>query len=447
MKAARSHVFFLLTAPINSKTTRQIQTPITKKKFDGKEQSKSESIDLKSQPVGELSFKDFSKSESDIKVLIASGNNQLMEELSKQFVSVNVDVLKETDGKRLISSAKWHKPAAILLDPFLPYMSGWSLAKQISQTPELANVPVWLVASDNRKIPEFGRQFVHGVIDLPIRKKQFDELLNVKPSHNAAEGKTILLVDDNKMHNMALQEFAAEVVDKCLTAETAKEAFQLLHHHSVDCIVLDLTLPDATGAGVLDKLSSDKKLSGIPVIIYSGKSLTKAEKSALMINASAIILKSVGSHSKLLNKISGLIGNSHSSKKQPEVLQDADLSGKTILIVEDDEKSFFSITSLLESYNLEIIRAVTGREALQHLHTHPEIEAVLMDIMMPDMDGLDALKEIRKENKWKQLPVISVTAKAMQGDREACLELGATDYVSKPINPDKLLTLLSLWTR
>lgn len=413
--------------------------------ISGEMRKKEEKSVLQSQPGFSGPVSKITGSESEVKILIASGSKQLVDELSNQVASDGVNLFQATDGKRLLEKAVRQKPSAVLLDPFLPGMSGWSIAKQLSETPETTSVPVWFIDSGDKKIPKFGRQFAKGVISLPFKKLQIDDLTSVQPPRDDTGEKTILLVDDNRMHNMALKEFAAEVTDRCLTAESSKEAFELLNEQPVDCIVLDLTLPDDTGAGVLEKLSSDKKLSDIPVIIYSGKSLTQTEKSALMKNASAIILKSVGSHAKLLDKISWLIGTAKSSKKKPVKNREADLSGKTVLVVEDDEKSFFSLSSLLRLHKIEIIRAVTGREALQRLHANPDIDIVLMDIMMPDMDGLDALKEIRNEQKWQRLPVISVTAKAMQGDREACLELGATDYVSKPIDPDKLLTLITLW--
>lgn len=379
-------------------------------------------------------------------VLIATSDKMLQHTLSEAFEREKHGVIFESQGELVIEKMMQFIPSLVILDPFISPLSGWSLAKQISQTPKISSTPVWFITPENKKIPEYGCRLAQGVLELPLNKKQFDQLSENCGENNHHQKKTLLLIDDNEMHNTALKEFATEVADQSLTAESAKSAFELLDKHSVDCIVLDLTLPDATGADILKKLSADDQLSNIPVIVYSGKSLTNAEKSELLGHASDVILKNVGSHSILLNKISELIGSDQSSRNHTSLYDEAILSGKKVLIVEDDQNSFFSLSSLLKSNGIEIIHAVNGREAIKCLHESSSIDIVLMDIMMPDMDGLDALKEIRKEKKWQQLPIISITAKAMRGNRETCLEMGATDYVSKPIDPQKLLTLLSIWT-
>ncbi|CAN5175644.1 hypothetical protein BH23BAC3_BH23BAC3_00570 [soil metagenome] len=379
-------------------------------------------------------------------VLIATSDKKLQHTLSEAFERENQGVIFESHGKQVIEKMIQFNPSLVILDPYILDLSGWSLAKQISQTPKVSSIPVWFIAPENQKIPEYGSQFAQGVIKLPINKKQFDQLSDNCAKNINHQKKTLLLIDDNEMHNTALREFVTEVTDQCLTAESAKSAFELLDKHSVDCIILDLTLPDATGADILKKLSTDQQFSDIPVIVYSGKSLTNAEKSELLDHASDVILKNVGSHSRLMNKVSELIGSSQLSEKYPSFYNGARLSGKKVLIVEDDQSSFFSLSSLLKASGIEVLHATNGRDAIKCLHESPDIDVVLMDIMMPDMDGLDALTEIRREKKWQQLPIISITAKAMRGDRETCLEMGATDYVSKPIDPQKLLELLSIWT-
>ncbi len=389
---------------------------------------------------------DHDTSETKQNILIATRDNKLQHKLSEVFDRKKYGVILESLGESIIEKMMQYSPAMVILDPYISDLSGWSLAKQISQIPEISSTPVWFISPEGKMIPDYGRSFAQGIVELPLQTGQIDRLLEAgKKSNINHHKKTLLLIDDNEMHNTALREFATEVVDQCLTAESAKSAFELLDKHFVDCIVLDLTLPDATGADILKKLSADKQLSDIPVLVYSGKSLTNAEKSELLDHASDVILKNVGSHSKLINKISDLIGSKPAPENQSSLYKKTRLCGKKVLIVEDDQSSFFSLSSLLKSSGIEVLHATNGRDAIKCLHETPSIDIVLMDIMMPDMDGLDALKEIRKEKKWQQLPIISITAKAMQGDREICLEMGATDYVSKPIDPQKLFKLLSLW--
>lgn len=338
-------------------------------------------------------------------------------------------------------------PALILIDPFIPNISGWTLAKILSgQT----TAPVWFITDPGRSVPELDYSFVEGELRFPFTNERISELISKKqPDERTGKsngsGSTLLLIDDNRMHNTALSEFAADIVDKCIAAESAKEAFQILQTEPVHCIVLDLTLPDASGADILVKLSEDERLNDIPVIIYSGRSLNKAEKSTLMMRASDIILKNVGSHSKLMKKITELTGKSglQDSQIKPDPVEN--LEGKTVLIVDDDKHSYLALSSHLNASGMRTIHAITGEEAISSLQTNTAIDLVLMDVMMPDMDGLDLLKEIRENHDLRKLPIISVTAKAMSGDRENCLSLGATDYISKPVDPDKLIGLLAIW--
>lgn len=330
----------------------------------------------------------------------------------------------------------------ILIDPYTSHFSGWSIAKQILNEHN-HNHSIWMVTDHETPMPSVELPGVAGKISFPVDENQFDEIINSLEIPVTRGGSTLLLIDDNKMHNEALREFVSDVVDRCLVAASAKEAFETLQKSSVDCIVLDLTLPDSTGHDVLKKLSEDPRLAAIPVIIYSGKMLTQDQKNELLMHASEVILKNVGSHSKLIAKISELI-TKHAEQVNPEPEKEK-INKQTVLLVDDDELSYFSVSSHLQSNNLRVLRAANGKEALHSLQTYPEIDLVLLDLMMPEMDGFETIKKIRETPGRRSLPVFIVTAKAMSGDREECLQQGATEYISKPISPEKLDKLLSIW--
>jgi CheY-like chemotaxis protein len=291
---------------------------------------------------------------------------------------------------------------------------------------------------------------VNGKLSLPLDDQDIKNILESSSEpkkHGRTDNKTtLLLIDDNKIHNEALSEFAEEIVDQCLVAPTAQDAFSILNSASVNCIVLDLTLPDATGDEVLAKLSSDSALSHIPVIIYSGRSLTSHQKNQLLEHASDVIQKNVGSHSKLMSRISDLIKPIKQTSEEASGSINTESSPQSVLVVDDDNQSYFSMSSLLESEGRVVHRAVNGSDALQLLEARKDdIGLVLLDLMMPEMDGFETIKRIREDLKMTTLPVFIVTAKAMKGDREECLKHGATDYISKPVSPEKLEQLMSIW--
>jgi len=377
-------------------------------------------------------------------VLAVSSRTSVQEELASLARQEDIQLIDIRDGSQAIEKAIEHEVSLVIADPLSDTYSGWTVAKQLSTHPKTADIPVWIVIDPEAPAQEHQPAFSDKHVNLPLNREKIASMLSEGPARQPKKEKTLLLVDDNEMHNTALQEFAADVVDRCVTAQSAKEAFQVLRREAVDCIVLDLSLPDISGAELLEKLSEPEHFPDIPVIIYSGRSLTSAEKEKLMIHAADVIFKNVGSHSKLINKVSSLL------EKSPEhplkVLEETpSLAGKKVLIADDDPDSYFSISSLLELEQIQTVRATSGKETLQMISNDPSIDIVLMDVMMPDMDGFDVLQSIRTREHEKHIPILSVTAKAMKGDRESCLQMGATDYISKPVDPEKLLALLTIW--
>lgn len=383
------------------------------------------------------------ESDRSKRIALISDNRNLISKVTR-LCDKHSGTLKVIHGGKDISrNVERYSPVSVLIDPYTAHFSGWSIAKHLLNN---NTRPVWMVTDEAQPIPAVDMKGLSGKLSMPLSSQQFQMMLTDHPPKTSSgkSERTLLLIDDNKIHNEALSEFAKEIVDHCLVATTAKEAFETLETASVNCIVLDLTLPDATGQEVLQKLSDDPKLADIPVIIYSGRSLTNHQKEELLTKASDVILKNVGSHSRLMSCIADLIQPPGKTEK-PEASLSAS-SRKWVLVVDDDDQSYFSMSSLLESSGRTVRRAVNGYEALRMLQTHKEeVGLVLLDLMMPEMDGFETIEKIRQDPAIKNLPVFIVTAKAMKGDREECLKHGATDYISKPVSPEKIEALLSIW--
>jgi CheY-like chemotaxis protein len=233
---------------------------------------------------------------------------------------------------------------------------------------------------------------------------------------------------------------------------TGEEALAALRAQHFNCMVLDLRLPDISGFRVLEQMKEDPELSQVPVVVYTGKDLTKEEEVQLREMTEGIVVKDARSPERLLAEttlfLHQVADRLPAAKRQVlEQLYESDvpLSGKRILLVDDDVRNVFALTSVLERHNMVVLTAENGREALELMQQAPDMDVVLMDIMMPGMDGYDATRTIRKMPKFKDLPIIALTAKAMKGDREKCLEAGASDYIAKPVNTEQLLSLLRVW--
>ena len=377
--------------------------------------------------------------------LLITENAGITKALRSHFQTLSKELKVLKNGKDISAFVSRYSPNTVLIDPYISGLSGWSEAKRMLD--EHNHPPsIWMITDSAHPMPEADLPGLSGKGVLPLDAAEVTSILSSRPpeTESSDQKSTLLLIDDNKIHNEALSEFAEEIVDQCLVAPTAKDAFERLKTARVDCIVLDLTLPDANGEDVLKKLAANSALANIPVIIYSGRSLAKQQKDELLTHASDVILKNVGSHSKLMTRISGLIHKDGKNKSRSAKAEKA--APASILLVDDDNESYFSMSALLESEGRVVHRAVNGREALEHLDTRrQDISMVLLDLMMPEMDGFETLNRIRHDLKMTSLPVFIVTAKAMKGDREECLKHGATDYISKPVSPEKLERLMSIW--
>lgn len=224
-----------------------------------------------------------------------------------------------------------------------------------------------------------------------------------------------------------------------------------LQQNNVNCVILDMGIPDKSGYELLEKMKKDANLEGLPVIVFTGKSLSMQEEMKIKKYADSIVVKTAHSYQRMLDEVSLFLHlveeNKTNGKTQRQQLGQLNniLSGKTVLVVDDDVRNIYSLTKALEVLNMKVITAIDGAEALKILDENPQTDIVLLDMMMPNMDGYETAERIRKNESLKNLPVIAVTAKAMMGDREKCIKAGASDYITKPVDVDQLLSLLRVW--
>lgn len=262
----------------------------------------------------------------------------------------------------------------------------------------------------------------------------------------APKNAKVLVVEDNLNHRLALVKFLQSMGVECLEADSVAAALTVINREGPGCIILDMGLPDANGYDLLENIKKNKHTAMLPVLVYTGMSLSQDDEKKLNQYADAIIIKTANSYRRLADELLLALNRSPLGKGTAfPYIKDTALKNKTILLVDDDVRNIYSISKLLESHGMNVITALNGAEALSLLGEKEGVEMVLMDMMMPEMDGYTAIGKIREEIRWKKLPVIAVTARAMIGDREKCLKAGASDYVTKPVDGDQLLALIRIW--
>jgi CheY-like chemotaxis protein len=296
------------------------------------------------------------------------------------------------------------------------------------------------------------RQGAFTLLEKPVSngdiKKAFDSM------HDFLERdmRELLVVEDDDVQRMSVVELIGNGDVRTTAVGTGEEALSRLKEQRFDCMVLDLKLPDMTGFDLIEQLQSDPVQTDLPIIVYTGKELTRKEELHLRRVATSVIIKEADSPERLLAETSLFLHRSEANLPEPkrrmlEQLNRRDpvLAGRKVLIVDDDVRNIFALTSALESYNMKVLHAENGQKGIDLLKATPGVEAVLMDIMMPEMDGYEAISAIRTMDQFRELPIIALTAKAMKADRDHCLEVGASDYISKPLDIDHLFSLLRVW--
>ena len=360
------------------------------------------------------------------------------------------------EGATAVEIIKDNQPDAIILDIMLPGKDGWQILKELKQDAATMHIPVHLMsageAAANRVSKEGAISFLKKPIDPGILDKLFGDIM----VQSGIEFKQILLIEDNKTQSNALHELMNNqgiTVDQAFDGESA---FRMLNENEYQCVILDLNLPDISGLDFLDKIKAIEAFKALPVIINTAMELDKTSVSRLMQYANAMVVKTTKSADRLIDEVNLFLNKVRENAGQPDtkesigkgkiITKGKDLiKGKKILIVDDDMRNIFALSSALQNYDMLVEIANDGEEAIKKLEDIPDIDMVLMDIMMPVMDGYDATRYIRKQNKWAKLPVIALTAKAMMDDREKCIAAGANDYITKPVDMDRLIALMQLW--
>ena len=380
------------------------------------------------------------------------------------FAGVLRDLLHEQRFRALVATtaaeglrlAEQFVPSAVLLDINLPDNSGLSVLEHLKRNPGTRHIPVHVVSAleHTQQALEMGAV---GYAIKPVKREELIEAIRKLEQRLAQKLRQVLVVEDVAAQREGIVQLLKAENVEIVSVATGAEALQRLRESTFDCMVLDLTLPDMSGYDVLDKMAAGEAFSFPPVIVYTGRSLERGEEERLRRYASSIIIKGAKSPERLLDEVTLFLHQVEGKlpAEQQRILREvrnreAAIEGKHILVVDDDARNVFALASVLESKGAKLRFARNGREALAALETAEApggvaVDLVLMDIMMPEMDGLTATREIRKKSDWKRLPIIALTAKAMPNDREECLRAGADDYIAKPLDIDKLVSLIKVW--
>ena len=355
-------------------------------------------------------------------------------------------------GDEGVSLAQRYQPAAILLDIQLPVKDGWEVMEALKGNVSTRHIPVHMMSSYSMR-KESLQQGAVDFINKPMAFEQMQQVFTTLEHALNKEGKKVLIIEENNKHAVALSQFLASFNISSEIAGNVKDGASLLQKKEVDCVILDMGIPDKNAYETLDAVKKDPAMEDVPIIIFTGKSLSKAEEQRIRQYADSIIVKTAHSYKRMLDEVSLFLhlmeegkkgGKSSQNYRKLGAMNDV-LKDKTILVADDDVHNIFSLTRSLEQYGVNVISAVDGKEALQKLNDNPQVDLVLMDMMMPEMDGYESTRQIRKRQSTRNLPVIAVTAKTMTGDREKCIKAGASDYISKPVDVDQLLSLLRVW--
>ena len=339
-------------------------------------------------------------------------------------------------------------PDAIVLDIMLPVVDGWTILKKLKADPITKHIPVHMMSAGDERDDKAQHEGAIGFLKKPIEIEQLDQIFNfIKHYHLKYNFKTVLLIEDQELQSMVVKEELMNKGIEVAQAFSGKQALDLLKFRVFDCIILDLNLPDISGFDLLDKIKMQPQFTHIPVVINTAMELDEKKMAHIMKYTEVMVLKSTKSNNRLIDEVSLFINKLKKDDKQHSISVpsfESTFEHKTILIADDDMRNIFALSSALQEFNLNIVIANNGREAVEKLESE-SINLVLMDIMMPDMDGYEAMRTIRQNREFENLPIIALTAKAMKQDREKCIEAGANDYISKPVDIDKLLSMMRVW--
>ncbi|SDF35022.1 Signal transduction histidine kinase [Dyadobacter soli] len=359
-------------------------------------------------------------------------------------------------GREALEMVGAFNPTAIILDMHLPDMAGEVVLKELKSDTRTRLIPVHTVSSGDYFDEEMVKNGAIGFMQKPVDERSAQHIFTaLKLEGKDLDQQRILLIEDDAYQSKYLGDFLASNNIFVLYAYSAAEALAILESDRVDGIILDVRLADMNGLDLLDKIKENAQWNELPVVVNTAEDLTQADLGRVMKYAHPVVIKTKKSNERLLDEVKLFLKKIQPKAPEPEAPKESFSNavvnaeklfvGKKLLLADDDMRNIFALSAVLEDAGFSIEIATNGREAIDKLEDNPEIELILMDVMMPEMDGIEATRRIRQVPRWANIPIIAVTAKAMQGDREQCLEAGANDYISKPVDVDKLLSLIKVW--
>jgi len=375
------------------------------------------------------------------------------------FAGILLDLAREKGFKGIVATSgeagsvlvRRYQPSAITLDIRLPDVDGWTVLDRLKHDPATRHIPIRIISAPEEPMRGL-RQGAIAQLQKPVSREAIDQALADIKGFLDRKVRRLLLVEDDAVQRSSIVELIGNGDVETAAVSTGAEALAALKADRYDCRVLDLGLPDMTGFELIEKIRKEEGLVDLPIVIYTGKDLTRKQETELRRLADTIIVKDAKSPERLLDETTLFLHRVQSSlpSSQKQMLEQARLAdpvlaGKKVLVVDDDVRNIFALTSLLEQRHMQVLFTENGRDAIELLRNEEKIDVVLMDIMMPEMDGFETMRSIRKIGKFKSLPIIALTAKAMKGDRDTCIEAGASDYISKLVDTEQLLSLLRVW--
>jgi CheY-like chemotaxis protein len=360
-------------------------------------------------------------------------------------------VLVAMNGTEALSLAREYQPSAISLDVFLPDMLGWTVLNHLKQDAGTRHIPVQMLTLDEDRHHGLSRG-AFSFVTKPSSAEDLDAAFTRIKDYSQPRRKRLLVVEDNPAEQLTIRELLGHDDIDIEVVDSGAGALSTLTESSFDCVVLDLRLPDMSGFEVLEQLRNRPQQKDVPVVVFTGRELTPEEDARLHTLARSVVVKDVESPERLLDE-TALFLHRVITDLPPEKQRMLDrlhrsddaLVGRKVLVVDDDVRNIFALSSVLERRGMTVLTAGTGREAIETIESTSDLAIVLMDIMMPEMDGYETMQVIRQNASLRRLPIIALTAKAMKGDREKCLEAGASEYLAKPVNTEQLLSALRTW--
>jgi len=360
-------------------------------------------------------------------------------------------VLVAMRGAEALALAREYHPTAVSLDVFLPDMLGWTVLNHLKQDPGTRHIPVQMLTLDEDRHHGLARG-AFAFVTKPTTPDILEQAISRIKEYSSPRRKRLLVVEDNPAEQLSIRELLGYDDIDVTTVGTGAEALDAITDQPFDCVVLDLRLPDMSGFDVLERLRDTPAINDLPVVVFTGKELSPEEDARLHTLARSVVVKGVESPERLLDETALFLHRvvvelPVEKQRMLDRLHRSDeaLVGRKVLIVDDDVRNIFALSSVLERRGMTVLTAGTGREAIATLESTPDLAIVLMDIMMPEMDGYETMQVIRQNPSFRRLPIIALTAKAMKGDREKCLEAGASEYLAKPVNTEQLLSALRMW--